>query len=138
MKNLFFNVPARRNFLKSDNVETKHIIDEFQRVAMAHHDIHFTMHHNEHLLFDLPSANRKQRILSIFGKKYNERLVPIEETTSISKIHGFVVKPEFAKRTRGEQFIFVNNRFIKNSSINHAINVSFKDLISKEHFPSYR
>jgi DNA mismatch repair protein MutL len=137
MKNLFFNVPARRNFLKSDNVETKHIIDEFQRVAMAHHDIHFTMHHNEHLLFDLPSANRKQRILSIFGKKYNERLVPIEETTSISKIHGFVVKPEFAKRTRGEQFIFVNNRFIKNSSINHAINVSFKDLISKEHFPSY-
>ena len=101
---------------------------------MAHHDIHFTMHHNEHLLFDLPSANRKQRILSIFGKKYNERLVPIEETTSISKIHGFVVKPEFAKRTRGEQFIFVNNRFIKNSSINHAITVSFKDLISRNIF----
>ena len=87
MRNLFFNVPARRNFLKSDNVEIKHIIDEFQRISMAHHDIHFTMHHNDRLLFDLPASNRKQRLLAIFGKKYNERLVPIEESTSISKIN---------------------------------------------------
>ena len=137
MRNLFFNVPARRNFLKSDNVEIKHIIDEFQRISMAHHDIHFTMHHNDRLLFDLPASNRKQRLLAIFGKKYNERLVPIEESTSISKINGFVLKPEYSKRTRGEQFIFVNNRYIKNSSINHAIGIAYKDLISKEHFPSY-
>lgn len=137
MKNLFFNVPARRNFLKSNAVETKHIIDEFHRAAMAHPEVHFTMHHNDNLVFDLPKGNRRQRIVSIFGKKYNERLVPVEENTSISKISGFVLKPEFSKRTRGEQFIFINNRFIKSNSLNHAINFVFKDLISKEHFPSY-
>ena len=137
MKNLFFNVPARRNFLKSKGVETKHIIDEFHRVALTHSEIHFTMHHNKNLIFDLPSSNTRQRIISIFGKKYNERLVPVEEETSITKISGFVLKPEFSKRTRGEQFLFINNRFIRNSSINHAIKVVFKDLIGSEYFPSY-
>ena len=125
MKNLFFNVPARRNFLKSKGVETKHIIDEFHRVALTHPEIHFTMHHNKNLIFDLPSSNTRQRIVSIFGKKYNERLVPVEEETSITKISGFVLKPEFSKRTRGEQFLFINNRFIRNNSINHAIKVVF-------------
>ena len=118
MRNLFFNVPARRNFLKSKGVETKHIIDEFHRVALTHPEIHFTMHHNNNVVFDLPITNTRQRIVSIFGKKYNERLVPVDEETSITKISGFVLKPEFSKRTRGEQFLFINNRFIRNNSIN--------------------
>ena len=137
MKNLFYNIPARRNFLKSNAVETKHIIDEFQRVALAHPEIQFSMYNNEHVVFDLPISNRRQRIVNLMGKKFNERLVPIEEETTISNISGFVLKPEFSKRTRGEQFLFVNNRFIKNSSINYAINQAFKDLISKDQFPSY-
>ena len=137
MRNLFFNIPARRNFLKSKGVETKHIIDEFHRVALTHPEIHFTMHHNNNLVFDLPISNTRQRIVSIFGKKYNERLVPVDEETSITKISGFVLKPEFSKRTRGEQFLFINNRFIRNNSISHAIKVVFKDLIGNESFPSY-
>ena len=137
MKNLFYNVPARRNFLKSKGVETKHIIDEFQRIALTHPEIHFTMHHNESLLFDLPISKRRQRIVGVFGHKYKERLVPVEEKTSITTIEGFVLKPEFSKRTRGEQFLFINNRYIKNNSINHAIKVVFKDLIGNDHFPSY-
>ena len=137
MKNLFFNLPARRNFLKSRNVEIRHIIDEFHRIALSHPELHFTMHHDDNLIFDLPEGNRRQRIVSIFGKKYNERLVPIEEDTSLSKISGFILKPEFSKRTRGEQFLFINDRFIKSNSLNHAINFAFKDLISKENFPSY-
>lgn len=137
MRNLFFNVPARRNFLKSKGVETKHIIDEFHRVALTHPEIHFTMHHNNNVVFDLPITNTRQRIVSIFGKKYNERLVPVDEETSITKISGFVLKPEFSKRTRGEQFLFINNRFIRNNSINHAVKVVFKDLIGNDSFPSY-
>ena len=137
MKNLFFNLPARRNFLKSRNVEIRHIIDEFHRIALSHPELHFTMHHDDNLIFDLPEGNRRQRIVSIFGKKYNERLVPIEEDTSLSKISGFILKPEFSKRTRGEQFLFINNRFIRNNSINHAIKVVFKDLIGNDSFPSY-
>ena len=137
MRNLFFNVPARRIFLKSKGVETKHIIDEFHRVAITHPEIHFTMHNNNNLIFDLPISNIRQRIISIFGKKYNERLVPVEEETSITKISGFVLKPEFSKKTRGEQFLFINNRFIRNNSISHAIKVVFKDLIGNESFPSY-
>ena len=137
MKNLFYNVPARRNFLKSNGVETKHIIDEFQRVALSHPEIHFTMHHNKSLIFDLQATKRRQRIVGVFGKKYNERLVPVNEHTSITTINGYILKPEFSKRTRGEQFLFVNNRYIKNNSINHAIKVVFKDLISHDQFPSY-
>lgn len=137
MKNLFYNVPARRNFLKSNGVETKHIIDEFQRVALSHPEIHFTMHHNKSLIFDLQATKRRQRIVGVFGKKYNERLVPVNEHTSITTINGYILKPEFSKRTRGEQFLFVNNRYIKNNSINHAIKVVYKDLISHDQFPSY-
>ena len=137
MKNIFYNVPARRNFLKSKGVETRHIIDEFQRVALTHPEIHFIMHHNESLIFDLPPTKRRQRIVGIFGKKYNERLVPVDECTSITSISGFVLKPEYSKRTRGEQFLFINNRYIKNNFINHAIKVVFKDLIGHDQFPSY-
>src|SRR5690606_25933324 len=103
VKNLFFNIPARRNFLKSDTVETRHIIDEFQRVALAHPGIQFSLFHNSGELFQLPPSNYRQRIVNILGGKTNEKLVPVEEDTEIVKIKGFVGKPEFAKRGRGEQ-----------------------------------
>lgn len=137
MKNLFFNVPARRNFLKSNAIETKHTITEFQRVALAHPEIHFTMYNNNSNVFNLPASKLRQRIINIFGKRYNSRLVPVEEDTSITSISGFILKPEFAKRTRGEQYIFVNNRFIKSPYLNHAISQAFTELISKDQFPSY-
>lgn len=137
IKNLFFNVPARRNFLKSNPVETKHIVDEFERVALTHPNIHFTMHHNGNEVFNLPSTTLRQRIVNVFGKKMNERIVPIEQETTVVNVSGYVIKPEFAKRTRGEQFFFVNDRFIKSTYLNHAIKAAYKSLISNDQFPSY-
>ncbi|WP_298529023.1 DNA mismatch repair endonuclease MutL [uncultured Christiangramia sp.] len=137
VKNLFYNIPARRNFLKSDNVETRHIIDEFQRVALAHPDISFSLTHNGNELFQLPAANHRQRITNILGGKTNEKLVPVEEDTGIVKISGFVGKPEFAKKSRGEQFFFVNNRFIKSPYLNHAVVASFEGLLKDKSYPSY-
>jgi len=137
VKNLFFNVPARRNFLKSDNVELKHIVNEFERVALTHPDIHFTFHHNGNELFNLPSTSLRQRIIGVFGKRMNERLVPIEQETPVVNISGYVIKPENAKRTRGEQFFFVNNRFIKSTYLNHAVKAAYKDLIAKDQYPTY-
>ena len=137
VKNLFYNIPARRNFLKSDNVETRHIIDEFQRVALAHPDISFTLTHNGNELFQLPTTNFRQRITNILGGKTNEKLVPVEEDTEIVKISGFVGKPEFAKKSRGEQFFFVNNRFIKSPYLNHAVVASFDGLLKDKSYPSY-
>lgn len=109
VKNLFYNIPARRNFLKSDTVETRHIIDEFQRVALAHPAISFLMHHNNNEVYHLKGGNLRQRIVAVFGAKMNEKLVPINEQTDILTIQGFVAKPEFSKRKRGEQFFFVND-----------------------------
>jgi DNA mismatch repair protein MutL len=137
VKNLFFNVPARRNFLKSNPVETKHIIEELQRVALAHPEVAFTMHNNGNEVFNLPAGSLRQRVVSMFNKNYNQRLVPVEEETDILKVTGFVGKPEFAKKTRGEQYFFVNNRFIKSPYLNHAISTAYDELISKDHFPSY-
>ena len=137
VKNLFYNIPARRNFLKSDNVENRHIIDEFQRVALAHPDISFSLTHNGNELFQLPTANFRQRITNILGGKTNEKLVPVEEDTEIVKISGFVGKPEFAKKSRGEQFFFVNNRFIKSPYLNHAVVASFEGLLKDKSYPSY-
>ena len=137
VKNLFFNVPARRNFLKSNAVETKHIIEEFQRVAMVHADISFSMYNNGNEVFNLPKGSFRQRIVGVFGKKYNQRLVPIEEKTEIVNIEGFVSKPEFARKTRGEQYFFVNDRFIKSGYLNHAVQNAFDQLLSKDQFPSY-
>ena len=137
VKNLFYNIPARRNFLKSDTVETRHIVDEFQRVALAHPNITFTLFHNSGELFQLPSANYRQRITNIFGGKTNEKLVPVNEDTEILSITGFVGKPEFAKRTRGEQFFFVNDRFIKSPYLNHAVTAAFDGLLKDNAFPSY-
>jgi len=137
VKNLFFNIPARRNFLKSNNVELRHIIDEFQRVALAHPTIAFTMYHNEGELFKLPSGTLKQRIVGVFGGKTNEKLVPVHEETDILTIDGFVVKPEFCKKTRGDQFFFVNDRFIKSPYLNHAVSAAFDGLLPDRARASY-
>ncbi|AUC84497.1 DNA mismatch repair protein MutL [Polaribacter sp. ALD11] len=137
VKNLFYNIPARRNFLKSDTVETRHIIDEFQRVALAHSDISFLLHHNNNEVYHLKSGNLRQRIVAVFGTKMNEKLVPIDEKTDIVAIEGFVAKPEFSKRKRGEQFFFVNNRFIKSSYLNHAVVSAFDGLLEQGAHPSY-
>jgi len=137
VKNLFYNIPARRNFLKSDTVEIRHIIDEFQRVALAHPNIAFSLSHNASELFQLPNANYRQRITNILGGKTSEKLVPVNEETEIVTISGFVGKPEFAKRTRGEQFFFVNDRFIKSPYLNHAVTAAFEGLLKDKAFPSY-
>ena len=137
VKNLFYNIPARRNFLKSDTVETRHIIDEFQRVALAHADISFLLHHNNNEVYHLKAGNLRQRIVAVFGTKMNEKLVPIDEKTDIVAIQGFVAKPEFSKRKRGEQFFFVNDRFIKSSYLNHAVVNAFDGLLEQGAHPSY-
>jgi len=137
VKNLFFNIPARRNFLKSDTVESRHIVDEFQRVALAHPNIHFTMYHNGSEMFNLPPSNFRQRIVNVFSGKTNEKLVPIQESTEIVGIQGFVSKPEFAKKNRGEQFFFVNDRFIKSGYLHHAIMAAYEGLLKDGSQPSY-
>ncbi|MCO4823080.1 MAG: DNA mismatch repair endonuclease MutL, partial [Flavobacteriaceae bacterium] len=137
VKNLFYNIPARRNFLKSNTVETRHIIDEFHRVSLAHPNIEFSLFHNRGELFKLPISNYRQRLVNTFGGKTNEKLVPVEEATEIVKITGFVGKPEFAKKTRGEQFFFVNHRFVKNSYLNHAVNAAFEGLLRDRTHASY-
>jgi DNA mismatch repair protein MutL len=137
IKNLFYNTPARRNFLKGNPVETRHIIDEFQRIALANPNVFFTMHHDGQEVYHLPAAPLKQRIIHLLGNNYNQRLVPVEEDTSIIKLHGYVGKPEFARRTRGEQFFFVNNRFIKDAYLNHAVSAAFEELLPDESYPLY-
>jgi len=137
MKNLFFSVPARRNFLKSNAVEMRHIIDEFIRVAMAFPHIFFSLTSNGQQIFHLEAGNIKQRIVQILGNQYNARLVSVKEDTDYMNIYGFVGKPETAKKTRGDQYFFVNNRFIKSAYLNHAVNSAFGDLIAKDSFPSY-
>lgn len=137
VKHLFFNIPARRNFLKSNTVELRHIIDEFHRVALAHPSIGFSMFSNGSETFNLPQSNYRQRIVNIFGNKTNEKLVPVEEATEVLTISGFVGKPEFAKKSRNEQFFFVNNRFIKSAYLNHAINSAFEGLLKDGAQPSY-
>lgn len=137
VKNLFFNIPARRNFLKSDSIELRHVLDEFQRVALAHPNIAFTMLHNGVEVFQLPSTNLRQRIVNMFGGKTNEKLVPITENTDLVSIQGFVMKPEYAKKTRGEQFFFVNHRFIKSSYLHHAIMNAYEGLLKEAMHPGY-
>ena len=137
VKNLFFNIPARRNFLKSDNVEFRHITNEFLRVSLSHPEIKFTFINNGFEIYDLTKSTFKKRIINLFGVKTNEKLVPVSEETEILKINGFIFKPEFAKKTRGEQYFFVNNRFIKSPYLNHAVNSAFEGLIDVKHNPSY-
>ena len=144
VKNLFYNIPARRNFLKSNIVETRHIIDAFQRVAFTYPNIAFSFFHNDNEIYNLPagrssshSGNLRQRIVGILGSNSNEKLVPIEENTDILKIEGFITKPNFAKKTRGEQFFFVNNRYIKSAYLNHAVTSAFEGLLNHGYHPSY-
>ncbi|KGO87621.1 DNA mismatch repair protein MutL [Flavobacterium rivuli WB 3.3-2 = DSM 21788] len=137
VKNLFFNIPARRNFLKSDTVEFRHIVDEFERVALAHANISFMLYHNGSEMFNLPASNTRQRIVNIFGGRTNEKLVPVKESTEIVEIQGFVTKPEFAKKNRGEQFFIVNNRFIKSGYLHHAVMAAYEGLLKDGCQPGY-
>ncbi len=135
--NLFYNVPARRNFLKSNQVELRHIIDEFHRVALAHPDIAFQLINGGNELFDLPAENLKRRIFHVFGRKIEDKLVPIDEQTPVANIRGFVLKPDAAKRTRGMQFFFVNQRFVKSPFLHHAIKSAFEGLMHEGMHPGY-
>jgi len=137
VKNLFYNIPARRNFLKSNTVENRHVIDEFHRIALAHPKVSFKMIHNGSDVFNLPASNIRQRIVNIFGNKTNEKLVPVSEETEIVKVNGFALKPEFAKKSRGEQFFFVNDRFIKSPYLHHAVLSAFEGLIKTGTHPGY-
>ncbi len=137
IKNLFYNVPARRNFLKNNSVELRHILDEFQRVAIAYPEIFFSLHHNNTEIFHLTSGNLRQRISSVFGNHANKKLVPITEEADSLKFQGFVGKPEYAKKTRGEQLFFVNQRYIKSGYLNHAIMSAYEDLLPADTYPLY-
>ncbi len=137
IKNLFFNTPARRNFLKSNPVELRHIIEEFQRVALAHPGISFSLHSDGNEVFRLSAGGLKQRIVHIFGNSYNQRLVPIEEETTIIRLSGFIGKPEFAKKTRGEQYFFINKRFVKDPYLNHAVLNAYDEILPADSYPLY-
>ncbi|MGB3591439.1 MAG: DNA mismatch repair endonuclease MutL [Nonlabens sp.] len=137
VKNLFFNVPARRKFLKSDNVELRKIIDEFHRVALAHPSIAMQLTHNENELFNLPVENLKQRIIHIMGSRASDKLVPVSETTELVVIKGFIGKPEFTRKTKGLQYFFVNDRFIKHNYLHHAVVSAFEGLLQQGNNPSY-
>ena len=138
VKNLFYNVPARRKFLKSDSTELRNIIEEFQRVALAHPDIAFTFLKDDNSeLFNLRAGTLRQRVVGIMGSSFDQRLVPVNETTDVVGIEGFVGKPEYAKRNKGEQYLFLNNRFIKNGYLHHAISRAYDELLPQKSQPSY-
>lgn len=137
VRNLFYNVPARRNFLKSDTVEMRHIRDEFIRIALAHPKVRFDLHVNDRLDLALPAGKLRQRVVQVFGRKYDALLVPIQEDTDVLSIRGFVGKPEAARKTRVGQFFFINSRFIKSSYLHHAVASAYDDLLPKESHPFY-
>ena len=137
VKNLFFNIPARRNFLKSNEVEMRHITDEFFRVAMMNPEVAFSLSHNEKEIYHLPKGNLKQRIVGLCGKDYDKKILPVQQETETATINGFIVKPEFLRKTRGEQYFFVNKRFIKHAYLHHAIENAYQELIPKDCFPGY-
>ncbi len=137
VKNLFFNVPARRNFLKSDMVENKHIMDEFMRIALAHPEIAFYYTQNTSEIYHLPPHKLSQRIVGVYGNSYKQNLIPCEEETPLLKVWGYVGKPEFARKARGEQYFFVNKRFIKNGYLHFAVADAFQNLIPENSHPFY-
>lgn len=137
VKNLFYNVPARRNFLKSNTAETRHIVDEFIRVAMAFPEIAFRFTNNNTDIFNLESGKQKQRIIGLLGNNLNTKLVPVEELTDVVTIKGYIASPDMATKTRGNQFFFVNNRFIKSAYLNHAVSQAYRELIAKDEFPMF-
>lgn len=137
IKNIFYNIPARRNFLKSNFVELRHILDVFHRLAISHPEIEFSFINNDEEIFYLKGESLKKRIVSIFGEKVRENLIPINESTQIADISGFVLKPEFSKKSRSNQFVFVNKRFIKSQFINHSIFASYNGLLKDGYYPGY-
>lgn len=137
IKNLFFNVPARRNFLKSDAAEMRHILEEFQRVALVNPEIAFTLYNNGKIQFQLPASNLKQRIANLMGAGYYEKLLSVSQDSDVVKISGFVGKPESAKKTKGEQYFFANNRYIRHPYLNHAVEEAYSDLLPEGFFPTY-
>jgi len=137
VKNLFFNIPARRKFLKSDNTEIRHIVTEFQKIALAHPDVSFSLHHNDSEIYNLSPGNLRQRIIGVFGKQINQDLISVETDTTLIKIKGFIGKPENARRTYGEQFFFVNNRFMKHPYFHKAVAEAYQNILAPEAIPSY-
>lgn len=137
VKNLFYNIPARRNFLKSNPVEMRHIVEEFQRLALAHPGLSVSLVHGDEVLYDLEPGNLAQRVVGLFGKSYQSQLAPCGEETDLVSVGGFVGKPESSKKTRGEQFIFVNDRFIRNNYLNHAVVSAYEGLLTESSFPFY-
>lgn len=137
VKNLFYNIPARRKFLKSDNTELRHIINEFQKIVIAHPDIRFSLHHNDNEIYNLPPSNYRQRIVGVFGKQINQDLITLETETSLISIKGFIGKPEGARRTYGEQFFFVNNRFMKHPYFHKAVAEAYQNILPADAIPTY-
>jgi DNA mismatch repair protein MutL len=137
VRNLFFNVPARRKFLKTDPVEMRHILDEFHHLALAFENIHFKLYHQEQEVYNLPAGSLRTRILNIFGKKINEFLVPVEEETNYVNVAGYIGKPKLGKKTRGEQFLFVNRRYIKSPYLQHAVKSAYEDILPDDLYPFF-
>ncbi len=137
VKNLFYNIPARRKFLKSDNTELRHIVTEFQKIVLAHTDVKFSLYNNDSEIYNLTPGNLRQRIIAVFGKQINQDLISLETETSLVAIKGFIGKPENAKRTYGEQFFFVNNRFMKHPYFNKAVQEAYQNILPVEAIPSY-
>ncbi len=137
VRNLFYNVPARRKFLKSDPVEMRHILDEFHHLALAFENIQFKLYHNDQEIYTLPAGSLRNRIINIFGKKINEHLVPVEEETNYVNFSGYIGKPKLGKKSRGEQFLFVNRRFIRSSYLQHAVKSAYEDILPADQFPFY-
>ena len=137
VKNLFFNIPARRKFLKSDNTEMRHIVGEFQKIVLSHPGIRFSLYHNDTEVYNLPPSNLRQRIVSVFGRQINQELININTETSLIRLGGFIGKPESARRTFGEQFFFVNNRFMKHTYFHKAVSEAYQNILPADAIPSY-
>jgi DNA mismatch repair protein MutL len=137
VRNLFYNVPARRKFLKTDAVEMRHLLDEFHHLALAFEHIHFKLYHNDQEVYNLPAGTLRNRILGIFGRKINEFLVPVEEETNYVNFAGYVGKPKLGRKTRGEQFLFVNRRFIRSPYLHHAVKSAYEDILPADQHPFY-
>ncbi|HNX87261.1 MAG TPA: DNA mismatch repair endonuclease MutL [Bacteroidales bacterium] len=137
VKNLFFNVPARRNFLKSNTLELKYILEEFFRIALVNPAVAFALYNQDKILHRLPHGKLKQRIINLFGASYGQKLVPLEQNTDLVNLSGFIGKPEFAKKTKGEQYFFTNGRYMRSPYLHHAVENAFRELISPDAFPSY-
>lgn len=137
VKSLFFNIPARRKFLKSDNTEMRHIVNEFQKIVLAHPEIRFSLYHNDNETYNLPAGNLRQRIAGVFGKQINQELINVDTETNLVNIKGFIGKPENARRTYGEQFFFINNRFMKHPYFHKAVAEAYQNILPAEAIPSY-